>query len=315
MGVTAEAPAIDVVIPTLNCEGNLRRCLGGIFDQDYSGDLRLTIVDGGSTDGTVDVAREAGATIVVHVGQYATGLSGARHSGEQLGSAPLVWILDSDNQPAGRGLVSALVTPLQDDPTVQLSVPLLHVEAHQPSFNRWLAWVEETALERELARGTDRGTWVSVDPLMHGISNAAMIRRSALRSAGGYDSDVRLLQRLRRRGLARAALVPFARIVHHQVESGGDFMRKAARRLNKFSRMTDQDLRNYFVEYPIPHESEEELQRGVVRSLVAGPREAMQGIRRTRDRAWLWGLVYPLMAASLVARHPWASWKVYNRFL
>ena len=57
---------ISIVIPTLNAARHLGPCLGGLFEGVQAGLVReLIVVDGGSTDATVEIAREAGAEVLV----------------------------------------------------------------------------------------------------------------------------------------------------------------------------------------------------------------------------------------------------------
>jgi hypothetical protein len=63
-GQTMRAP-ISVVIPTLNDEQNLPGCLSALIEGLEAGLIRELIVsDGGSTDGTLQIAAETGAQIV-----------------------------------------------------------------------------------------------------------------------------------------------------------------------------------------------------------------------------------------------------------
>ena len=60
----ARAP-ISVVIPTLNTESALAPCLGALGEGLNAGLIREVIItDGGSTDGTVELADQAGAMVV-----------------------------------------------------------------------------------------------------------------------------------------------------------------------------------------------------------------------------------------------------------
>lgn len=56
---------VSVVIPTLNADAALPACLSCLFEGVQAGLIReLIVVDGGSIDGTVHMAQEAGATVI-----------------------------------------------------------------------------------------------------------------------------------------------------------------------------------------------------------------------------------------------------------
>lgn len=50
-------PRISIVVPVLNGEKTLRRCLASVAEQDYP-EKELIIIDGGSSDGTLDIIRD-----------------------------------------------------------------------------------------------------------------------------------------------------------------------------------------------------------------------------------------------------------------
>lgn len=56
---------LSIVIPTLNAERHLGPSLGALFEGVQAGLVReLIVVDGGSTDATVEIAREVGAEVL-----------------------------------------------------------------------------------------------------------------------------------------------------------------------------------------------------------------------------------------------------------
>lgn len=57
-------PFLSVVIPALDEEFLLERCLTALDVQDYSGGYEVVVVDNGSTDATATVARAHGARVV-----------------------------------------------------------------------------------------------------------------------------------------------------------------------------------------------------------------------------------------------------------
>lgn len=65
------APMFSIIIPTLNVAATLHACLDSIVRQTYS-DFELVLVDGGSTDRTLDIANsfvpDLGTRLVIHCG-------------------------------------------------------------------------------------------------------------------------------------------------------------------------------------------------------------------------------------------------------
>ncbi|GJE15105.1 glycosyltransferase family 2 protein [Methylobacterium longum] len=56
--VLTKVPNILIVIPTLNESRYINQCLRSISEQDYEGNIKITVYDGGSTDNTVEIASE-----------------------------------------------------------------------------------------------------------------------------------------------------------------------------------------------------------------------------------------------------------------
>ena len=58
-------PDLSIVIPTLDAGGALRVTLGALDEASASGlAVEVVVSDGGSTDATADIARQAGAGVV-----------------------------------------------------------------------------------------------------------------------------------------------------------------------------------------------------------------------------------------------------------
>ncbi|MFK4763507.1 glycosyltransferase [Desulfobaculum sp. SPO524] len=112
---------VSFVIPTYNCAAVLRECLTSIAAQDYPPEaVEVLILDGGSTDGTREVAQEYGATVlenphVIHPKGRPIGFAAAR--GE------LVCCLDSDNVLVGADWLTRMTAPFAD-PDICASEPL-----------------------------------------------------------------------------------------------------------------------------------------------------------------------------------------------
>jgi len=57
-------PAVSVVIRSRNNANQLERLLSDVSAQDFAGEVEVVLVDTESTDGTVEIAKEFGATVV-----------------------------------------------------------------------------------------------------------------------------------------------------------------------------------------------------------------------------------------------------------
>lgn len=88
---TDDLPRVSFCIPTLDDEQTLDACLASIAAQDYP-DVELVIVDGGSTDRTVDIAREYTEDVYFDDGL----LGSARQTGFERSTGTLVGLFDAD---------------------------------------------------------------------------------------------------------------------------------------------------------------------------------------------------------------------------
>lgn len=246
-------PEIDVIIPTLNCEDNLEICLDRIRKQTYDGKINIYVIDGGSKDNTVIIGKKYGANVTLIPDIYSDGVNGAKMVGEMKGNGEYIWHIDSDNFLEGNSVAKALVEPLMNYPDYNISVPFnsknFEFNKARSKFASYLnSFINRSELERltEMCmRGVKIGEVYLVDALEYGISNCSLVRRSAESTIGYYDSDVRVLSRLRKKGLAGGVLIPNARFNQYAVTSFKEYVFKMVRRINHLSHL---DLNNYFVE-------------------------------------------------------------------
>ena len=89
------SPSISIVIPTYNSARTLPACLESIREQDYpKKKIEIIIADAGSSDGTVEIARQF--TDKIYPNPLKTGEAGkavgARHA-----TGEIIALIDSDN--------------------------------------------------------------------------------------------------------------------------------------------------------------------------------------------------------------------------
>ncbi|NEB18880.1 glycosyltransferase, partial [Streptomyces coelicoflavus] len=99
---TSPAPDVDVVLPCLNEAGALPWVLARV-----PAGWRALVVDNGSTDGSADLARSLGATVVT---EPRRGFGAACHAGLTAATADVVCFCDCD-----ASLDPSLLTPFVDE--------------------------------------------------------------------------------------------------------------------------------------------------------------------------------------------------------
>jgi rhamnosyltransferase len=107
-------PLVSVVIPTLNAGESFGRLLETIHDQRVEGGLELVIVDSGSSDGTVDLARRAGAK-VISIARRAFSHGGTRNRAIAACSGRFIGLTVQDALPTDPFWLARLLEPLLAD--------------------------------------------------------------------------------------------------------------------------------------------------------------------------------------------------------
>jgi len=87
-------PFVSVIVPSLNSEETLRKCLTSIFQQTYVKErYEVILIDGGSIDKTLEIAKEFPVRIVLELGD---GRGNAYNRGIEESGGKVIAFLDSD---------------------------------------------------------------------------------------------------------------------------------------------------------------------------------------------------------------------------
>lgn len=182
------SPAITFVVPVRNDATRLRRCLDSIKRNSIeAGVIDIVVVDNGSSDGSPDVARAAGARVLV---VPRVRVSELRNRGAFSSPADVLAFVDADHEICADWVEHAL-NSLRD-----LSVGAVGALCHPPADGTWVQ--RSYDLLRTHAPEVRETEWL-------GAGNMA-VRRTAFDSVGGFDAsleaseDVALCQSLRRAG-------------------------------------------------------------------------------------------------------------------
>jgi len=108
---------ISVVIPVKDGGLDLVRCLEAIARQDLDEEVEVVVVDSGSTDGSAQRARIAGARVhAITPAEFSHG--GARNRGAELARGDVLVFTSQDAYAADDTWLARLVAPLREDPSV-----------------------------------------------------------------------------------------------------------------------------------------------------------------------------------------------------
>jgi glycosyltransferase involved in cell wall biosynthesis len=87
-------PSFTIVTPCLNGAATLQEALDSVREQDYAGEVEHVVVDGGSTDGTLEILEAAG---IRYVSEPDRGLSDAVNKGIGMARGEVIGWLNADD--------------------------------------------------------------------------------------------------------------------------------------------------------------------------------------------------------------------------
>jgi len=175
------------VIPVRNDAARLRDCLNSIHASAQCSEIEILVVDNGSTDNSVEVARKGDATVLSLPGLRVSAL---RNRGAAAASGDLLAFIDSDHE-IGRGWVSSAFQSLEDG-----SVAAAGALCYPPRNPTWVQRIYDGL--RDHRAGRRDVNWLG--------SGNLVVRRDAFVAVGGFDQelevceDVDLCQKLRAAG-------------------------------------------------------------------------------------------------------------------
>ncbi|UCH56643.1 MAG: glycosyltransferase [Candidatus Bathyarchaeota archaeon] len=90
-----EKTSLSVIVPTLNEEENLGKCIKSLFAQTNQG-FEVIVADGGSTDATVEIAESSGLSVIDVEKTRPHDVSTAKNLGVKHASGDILFFLDAD---------------------------------------------------------------------------------------------------------------------------------------------------------------------------------------------------------------------------
>ena len=177
---------VSIIIPTWNEASTLHACLPAA-----SADVEVIVADGGSRDGTVEVAEARGCKVCI----TAPGRARQMNAGAEIASGDIFVFLHADTRLPGNFVVH--VRRILSEPNTVAGAFRLQIDSRL----RRIRLIERLA------------NWRSVHWQMPYGDQAIFLRAKDFGADGGFPDlpimeDVELIRRLRKRGRIRTAPVP-----------------------------------------------------------------------------------------------------------
>jgi len=178
--MSAELPSLTIVTPCLNAAATIQETIESVAGQGYGGELEHIVVDGGSTDGTLDIVRRAGLRCLSEPDR---GLSDALNKGLRLARHEIFAELNADDVYLP-GALEAVGRAFADHPEAEwLTGRCAIIDLDGSEIKRAISAYKDFFLRR----------W---SLSLHLVQNfvaapSTFVRTSALREIGGYDERFR----------------------------------------------------------------------------------------------------------------------------
>lgn len=182
LSLTTEPPVISIIIPTLNEAHSLGATLAAVARL-HSVGTEVIIVDGGSTDETLQAAREHGAQVIA----AARGRGLQMHVGAGAARGEVLWFLHADTLPPPDGAQCITSALRREVGAVGGNFTISFDGARRAA--RFLTWLYPQLRKLGLCYG----------------DSAIFVRADIYRAVGGFKpypifEDLDLVRRLRKRG-------------------------------------------------------------------------------------------------------------------
>jgi glycosyltransferase involved in cell wall biosynthesis len=182
---------VSIITVVYNGASTLRSCIDSVLSQDYQS-IEYIVVDGNSTDGTIDLVRSYGNRIEKFVSEPDRGIYDAMNKGLKLATGDIVGILNADDFYSSREVISSIVDAMKNNMADAVYGDLVYVDAVQNDVVKrsWKSGVYKT--------GAFLNGWMPPHPtffLKRSLYEQHGLFRLDMGSAADYELMLRMIHK------------------------------------------------------------------------------------------------------------------------
>jgi glycosyltransferase involved in cell wall biosynthesis len=185
---------ISIITVCYNSVATIERAMTSVLSQNYS-DVEYIVIDGGSTDGTVDIIKKYQSRIAHFVSEKDGGIYDAMNKGIASATGVVVGILNSDDLYADNNVLSVIMAIFAGDASIDAvygNIAYFNKETPTKFFRYWKAGT--------FSRAKMRNGWMPPHPAFF-VQRAWYEQHGSFRLDFGTAADYELLLRFMLAGI------------------------------------------------------------------------------------------------------------------
>jgi len=212
---------VSIITVVYNGASTLRDCIDSVLRQSYQ-DIEYLVIDGGSTDGTVELVRSYGSRITRFVSEPDQGLYDAMNKGLRLATGDLIGILNADDFYRHDQVIERVAALADQENSEAIYGDLVYVDANDTrKITRYWS-------SGKYRKGAFRWGWMPPHPTFF-VRRSVYLRfglfQTRFRSAADYELMLRFVHR-------HGIKVSYLKEVLVVMRAGGVSNRTVGNRLN-----------------------------------------------------------------------------------
>jgi glycosyltransferase involved in cell wall biosynthesis len=188
--------SVSIITATFNCDATVRNCIGSVRGQSHPAEH--IVVDGGSTDGTLQIVNGCESGIAKVISETDQGVYDAMNKGVALATGDVIGILNADDVYAHRDVLAKVARVFEDERVDSCYGDLVYLSQDNPDrvVRFWRAGPYDV---RRFYRG-----WMPPHPTFF-VRRSVYERYGAFRLENGSAADYELMLRfLLKHGISTA---------------------------------------------------------------------------------------------------------------